>query len=91
VSSIVDDKYQDVTCLTQGGNDIIGTVLAADDGDAALGPGHLDGGADEIYCTFVEPAPDTSGTTLTDTVTATVEDDSGTTGFDTDGTTVTTS
>jgi hypothetical protein len=91
VTSLIDDVYSGVTCETQGGGDIIGTVLAADDGDAPRGFGNLDGGADEIYCTFVGAAPEGSGTPLTDNVSVIVEDDDGNTGTDVDGTTVTTS
>ncbi len=91
ITSLVDDVYPGAVCLTQGGEDIIGTVLAADDGDASLGFGNLDGGADEIYCTFVEAAPSDSGVTLTDNIIVKVEDDNGHTATDTDDATVTTS
>jgi hypothetical protein len=91
VTSLLDDKYPGVTCKTQGGENIIGTVLAADDGDASRGIGNLDGGADEIYCTFVKAAPEDSGATLSDNVSVIVEDDGGHTGTDVDGTTVITS
>ena len=70
---------------------MIGTVLGADDGDAVLGPGHLNGGVDEGHCIFVEPAPSGSEVTLTDTVKVSVADQNGITASDQDGATVVTS
>ncbi len=91
ITSIVDDVYPNAVCKTEGGQDMIGTVLGADDGDAALGPGHFNGGVDENHCLFVEPAPSGSGITLTDTVKVTVTDQNGITASDQDGATVVTS
>jgi hypothetical protein len=91
VKSIVDDVYPNAVCKTEGGQDMIGTVLGADDGDAALGPGHFNGGVDENHCLFVEPAPSGSGVTLTDTVKVTVADQNGITASDQDGATIVTS
>jgi hypothetical protein len=91
VQSIVDDVYPNAVCRTEGGQSAIGAVLGADDGDAVLGPGHLNGGVDEIHCLFTEPAPSGSGITLTDTVKVTVADQNGITASDQDGATIVTS
>ena len=91
IKSIVDDVYPNAVCKTEGGQDMIGAVLGADDGDAVLGPGHLNGGVDEGHCIFVEPAPSGSGVTLTDTVKVSVADQNGITASDQDGATVVTS
>lgn len=91
VKSLVDDKYSDIHCTSDAGDDIVGAVLAPDDGDAEQGRGFFDHGADEIQCTFVTLAPADSGATVTDVITGTVEDDSGRTASDHDDATITTS
>ncbi|MCI0884665.1 MAG: hypothetical protein J4N92_00605, partial [Chloroflexi bacterium] len=63
-----------VTCLTAGGGDIVGIVIPPDDGDAAAGPDILDGGADEIQCTYDFPASDEPGDPHEIIVRGTVED-----------------
>ncbi len=63
-----------VTCLTSGGSNIIGLVIPPDDGDASAGPDILDGGADEIHCTYDFPAPDEPGAPHEITVRGTVID-----------------
>lgn len=78
-----------VTCLSEGGGDIIGLVIPPDDGDAPDGPDVLDGGADEVQCLYdvtapAEPKPD--GEPYVIAVRGTVEDpESGTSGFGDDG------
>ncbi|HVP04336.1 MAG TPA: glycosyl hydrolase family 18 protein [Dehalococcoidia bacterium] len=91
VTSLIDDTYADISCTTDEGGDIIGAVLAPDDGDAADGPGSFDHGADEIQCTFKETAPADSGASVTDTITGTVEDEASNTASDHDDATITTS
>jgi hypothetical protein len=91
VISLIDDTYDDIVCETGNGGDVVGAVLAPDDGDAEAGPGSFDQGADEIQCTFVVPAPDDSGVTVTDVVRVTVEDDDGASASDFDDATITTS
>ncbi len=84
VTSLVDDLYPDAICLTPGDADAIGTVLGADDGD---GPGVIDGGSDQIQCTFTVTADNDAGTTV-NTVIGTVENDTGGTDSDQDNATV---
>jgi hypothetical protein len=91
VSSLVDDTYSDITCETDAGGDVIGAVLAPDDGDADGGPGVFDHGADEIQCTFQVSAPIDSGVPVTDRITGTVENEAGDTASDHDDATITTS
>ena len=57
ITDFQDFFNKDVTCLSAGGSDIIGLVIAPDDGDASAGPDILDGGADEIQCRYDAPAP----------------------------------
>jgi spore germination protein YaaH len=65
-------------CLTAGGTDIVGIVIPPDDGDGPLGPLELDGGADEVQCTYDLSAPAEVGTYEV-SVRGTIEDtDSGT-------------
>jgi hypothetical protein len=66
IVSLSDDIYDPVTCEDSSNLDIVGQVLAADDGDGAGPP---DGGGDEAVCTFVETAPASEGATVFDTVT----------------------
>jgi spore germination protein YaaH len=74
-----------VTCLSEGGGDIIGLVIPPDDGDAPDGPDVLDGGADEVQCLYdvtapLEPKPD--GEPYVIAVRGTVKDpESGASGF----------
>jgi uncharacterized repeat protein (TIGR01451 family) len=92
VTSIVDSVYADVVCLTTPGEgDVIGAVIAPDDGDAPSGPGVLDGGADEIQCIFHGTAPEGSGHEVTNDLAAIVEDSEGNTATDHDTATITTS
>ena len=78
-----------VTCFSSGGGDIIGLVIAPDDGDASAGPNILDGGADEVQCSYEAAAP--AGPAANDgpyviIVRGTVEDPaSGTTAVGDDG------
>ncbi len=91
VISLIDDYYDDIVCETGDAGDVIGAVLAPDDGDAEAGPGTFDQGADELQCTFVVDAPDDSGAAVTDRVTVVVEDDDGNTASDFDDATISTS
>ncbi|MCI0818763.1 MAG: hypothetical protein J4O12_00545 [Chloroflexi bacterium] len=83
------DFFQGATCLTAGGGDIIGIVIPPDDGDAAAGLDILDGGADEIQCTYNAAAPDEPAANddpYVITVRGSVEDTaSGATAFGDDG------
>jgi hypothetical protein len=90
VLSLIDDTYADIVCETEAGGDVIGAVLAPDDGDAEGGAGVFDHGADEIQCTFVALAPEDSGDSVTDRIIGTVEDESGDTASDSDDATITT-
>ena len=75
VTDFLDPFNGPVTCLTSGGSNIIGLVIPPDDGDASAGPDILDGGADEIHCTYDSPAPaPPSAEPYVITVTGTVED-----------------
>jgi len=84
VTSLIDDLYPDAVCLTLGDADVIGTVLGADDGD---GPDAINGGSDQVQCSFTATAPDEPGS-ITNTVTGTVEDDTGGSDSEQDVTTV---
>ncbi|MEO8458052.1 MAG: glycosyl hydrolase family 18 protein [Chloroflexota bacterium] len=88
VTSFTDNTYGDAVCKTSGGEDVIGGVVGADDGDAALGAGHIDGGVDEIQCIYTEKAPDTNNLVVTNEVTASAEDDGGHSASDHDDTTI---
>jgi uncharacterized repeat protein (TIGR01451 family) len=90
VASLVDTLYPDVEadCRGPGNNPVIGAVLAPDDGD---GDGVINGGADEIQCTFTINAPNSSGQSVTNTITGTVEDEDGNVATDSDDTKITTS
>jgi len=78
-----------VTCLSEGGSDIIGLVIPPDDGDAQFGPDVLDGGADEVQCLYDVAAPDEpkpEGAPYEIAVRGTVEDpESETSAFGDDG------
>ncbi len=86
ITSLVDDVYGAVTCLADGA-DVVGQTLAADDGDGNA----LDGGADEIQCTFTETAPAGSGVEVTDIITVVVQDADSNEASDTDPAKITTS
>ncbi len=86
IISLLDDVYPGITCLASG-VDVVGQTLAADDGD---GNG-LDGGADEIQCTFTMDAPAGSGVPVTDIITVVVEDADGNEASDSDPAKITTS
>ncbi len=88
IRSLLDSVYADFKCLTEGGQDVDGMSLKADDGD---GPGSFNGGPDEVKCTFTKAAPDESGKTVHSFTTVVVEDGTGRTASDQDDTTVTTS
>jgi hypothetical protein len=82
IESLLDNTYPDVECIGPDG-DVVGSTLAADDGD---GTGALDGGDDEVQCTYTQTAPETSGQLVTNTVTVVVADDSGNADADQDPT-----
>ena len=86
ITSLLDDVYGAVTCLASG-VDVVGQTLAADDGDGNA----LDGGADEIQCTFTETAPADPDEVVTDIITVVVEDADGNEASDTDPAKITTS
>jgi len=86
IVSLVDDVYGNVTCLDTEGKDVIGQTLKADDGD---GP-QLNGGPDEVRCTFTKKAPSDFGKTVKDTITGTVKDAKGNEASDQDDATITT-
>ena len=89
VANFEDFFHGPVTCLSEGGSDIIGLVIPPDDGDAPDGPDVLDGGADEVQCLYdvtapAEPLPDDEPYVVA--VRGTVEDlESGLAGFGDDG------
>ncbi len=86
ISSLVDDKYDNIKCLDTGGEEVIGATLGPDDGDGA----DLDGGADQIQCTFTAKAPTSSGKTVKDTITLQVKDEEGKSATDSDDASITT-
>ncbi len=88
IRSLLDSAYADFECLTESGQNVIGVTLEPDDGD---GPNSFNGGPDEVKCTFTEPAPSTSATTVHSFLTALVEDSTGRTASAQDDTSVTTS
>jgi hypothetical protein len=69
-----------------GNTSIIGVSLAADDGD---GSGSINGGPDQLQCTFTKKAPSGSGIQIIHVITATVQTAGGSTAFHADSTTVT--
>jgi hypothetical protein len=89
ILSIVDNLFPNAAtdCKGPGNAAIIGTVLAPDDGD---GPGVINGGADQVQCTFKVTAPDEAGEVVINTVEGTVKDEEGNTASDSDDTRVTT-
>jgi hypothetical protein len=86
ITSLVDDLYPEAVCLTAGDAPVIQTVLSSDDGD---GPGNIDGGSDQVQCTFTVTVNGNSGDVIVNTATGVVEDLSGSTDADQDNTTVT--
>ncbi|MDO8611616.1 MAG: hypothetical protein Q7R32_02190 [Dehalococcoidia bacterium] len=72
ITSLLDDTYAGIVCRDSDGDDVIGQTLAADDGDGA---GSMNGGPDEVTCTFKAQAPSTEETTVTDIVTVEVMDE----------------
>ena len=78
ITSVVDDVHgviSDCSGTNFDGDDFdtaVGQTLAPDDGD---GPGSMDGGPDEITCTFEAQAPSTADTAVTDVVTVEAEDE----------------
>jgi len=89
VISVVDNMAPDIVCNSQGGADITGAVVAADDGDGPQGVGHLNRGADEIQCAYTFTAPDEADPEGTiHTITVTVEDEDGNTFFASDPATI---
>jgi hypothetical protein len=88
IDSLLDSVYGEVECLTAGGKNVVGEMLAADNGD---GVGAFNGGADEITCTFTKSAPKESGTVVNNVVTVVVSDEDGRSDADQDGAKVTVS
>lgn len=88
IDSLLDSVYGEVECLTAGGKNVVGEMLAADNGD---GVGAFNGGADEITCTFTKTAPTESGTIVNNVVTVVVSDENGRSDADQDGAKVTVS
>ena len=75
IVSLVDDVYGPITlCLDGSGVSVVGQQLAADNGDGA---GSLDGGPDQVQCTFTAVAPAELGQALTDVITVVVQDVEG--------------
>lgn len=91
VVSLIDNTYENIVCKTGGGSDIIGGVLAPDDGDAADGPGGFNQGADEMQCTFVVQAPADSGVSVTNRIRGTAQSEDGSQASDSDDAKITTS
>jgi uncharacterized repeat protein (TIGR01451 family) len=91
VISVTDSIEGAVTCNTEGGASVINAQLGADDGDNLVDPEQIDGGGDQIQCTYTVTAPGDSGVVLQPVVTVTIGDDIGNTTSDSDGAQVTTS
>ena len=92
IVSLVNSVYPgvDASCQTEDGDAVLGLTLAPDDGDAGT-VGDLDGGPDELKCTFTATAPAESGESVESVITVTVRDEDGNVDADLDATTVTTS
>lgn len=87
ISSYSDSFYGAVECLDlTTGENVLGLILQPDDGD---GEGLIDGGADEVQCTYTATASDEVGVEITNTLTGTIQSEDET-ASDEDGTTVTT-
>ena len=88
VTALVDNTYGEIACLDiTTGENVIGTVLQPDDGD---GPGVIDGGADEVQCTYTATAPESPDVSITNVVTGSVQSTGGQTAADQDDATITT-
>jgi uncharacterized repeat protein (TIGR01451 family) len=87
ITSLLDDTYPGIVCRDSDGVDVIGQTLEADDGDGA---GTMNGGPDEVTCTFQAQAPSTGDTSVTDIVTVEVMDSQENTVSGQDDATVTT-
>ncbi|MCH8815318.1 MAG: hypothetical protein IH957_09530 [Chloroflexi bacterium] len=88
ITSYSDNTYADVVCRdVTTGEDVLGLTLGADDGD---GPGLIDGGSDEIQCTYTVTAPELGGEVVQNTITGSVQSASGDIDADQDGAMVTT-
>ena len=88
IASYSDNTYAGVVCLdTTNGQDVLGMTLGADDGD---GIGSINGGSDEIQCTYTVTAPAQAGEVVQNTVTGSVQSQSGNIDADQDDATITT-
>ncbi len=93
IMSLVDNVYGTITdCAgtnvdSEDFTDVVGQTLAADDGDG----GALDGGPDEVQCTFTKTAPAASGVEVPDIITVVVQDADGNEASDADPAKITTS
>jgi len=85
ITSLLDDTYAGIVCRDANGDDVIGQILAKDDGD---GPGSMNGGDDEITCAFKAQAPSTTETVVTDVITVEVVDEQENTASDDDDATI---
>jgi hypothetical protein len=85
ITSLLDDIYPGIVCEDADGENVIGQTLAADDGD---GPDAMNGGPDEITCTFEAQAPAAGDSVVTDVVTVDAEDDQGNPASDDDDATI---
>ena len=66
ITSLLDDTFPGIVCRDSDGVDVIGQTLEADDGDGA---GSMNGGPDEVTCTFQALAPSAGDISVTDVVT----------------------
>jgi hypothetical protein len=83
VTSLIDDQFPGAECLTEGGGNVVGTVLAPDDGDYPP-TGVFDTGSDQITCLIIGPAPSESGVPLTNGVQVSAQDEEGNSDSDND-------
>jgi hypothetical protein len=89
ITSLSDDKYAAIVCEDDdGGENVVGKTLGADDGTDGDQVGA--DGPDALVCTFEQTAPDLAVSPLTDTITVAVKDSDGNTADDTDDATITT-
>ena len=79
--------FPGIVCRDSDGVDVIGQTLEADDGDGA---GSMNGGPDEVTCTFQALAPSASDVSVTDIVTVEVMDRQENTASGQDDATITT-
>ncbi|MFQ5472076.1 MAG: glycosyl hydrolase family 18 protein [Dehalococcoidia bacterium] len=88
IASYSDNTYADIVCNdVTTGEDVLGLALGPDDGD---GPGLIDGGSDEIQCTYTVTAPELAGEVVQNTITGSVQAESGDIDADQDNAKVTT-